>query len=280
MKKITSIVLCLLLAVGFSVGVMAADKQSFAKLTKIEGNVLIKRGGGERKFRAINGMKIRENDTLITSGNGSVVVIFANGNKTVVGKDTEISFEKIRKSSKGKNKVSLFVKCGNLFNDIKKKLTKGEKFEVRTPNSIAGVRGTQFYVIADENGTKVIVLKGVVSMSSIFNKAKRNVRANEASSISNNGVIIDMLFDVDKLNSYFAIDPMFEGHEYDGKFSNSTLDRIDDKIDYDSVVYYNPQDIDKDVDDYDANANAYGNYHQGNNGPSQNYKYNPLYYLR
>lgn len=166
MKKILKLLLLTTLICFTSVTVLAAKQEGSAKITKIEGTANIKRRGGKKSFKAVKGMKLVQGDMLYTSKGSNVSLTFENGNQSVVGENTFLTFEEMKKLSNDKSSVSMKVDKGSIFSNVKKKLISGEKFEIRTPNAVAGVRGTKFFVKTDKNNTVVCVVKGQVEFAS------------------------------------------------------------------------------------------------------------------
>lgn len=147
MKSLRRIVCVLaLLKAIFAMSLCVFAKGSYAKISDIRGDVMIKKSGGKKTFKAKKNMKLSEKDTVITGENGSVIVVFENGNQSIIGKNSKLKFDEMKKVAKKEYKISLNLKSGDLFNNVKNKLKKNESFKVKTPNAIAGVRGTQFYV--------------------------------------------------------------------------------------------------------------------------------------
>jgi len=166
MKKILKLLLLTTLICFTSVTVLAAKQEGSAKITKIEGTANIKRRGGKKSFKAVKDMKLVQGDMLYTSKGSNVSLTFENGDQSVVGENTFLTFEEMKKLSNDKSSVSMKVDKGSIFSNVKKKLISGEKFEIRTPNAVAGVRGTKFFVKTDKNNTVVCVVKGQVEFAS------------------------------------------------------------------------------------------------------------------
>jgi len=73
---------------------------------------------------------------------------------------------------------------GKMYSLIKK-LKPGTKFEVKTPNSGTGVRGTEFVLnVEDDGSTKIIVLDGEVEFADKEYKKRVIVRNGQTSTIT------------------------------------------------------------------------------------------------
>lgn len=169
MKKMFKLFLLTVILCFTSISVSAANNDVFAKITKIEGSVSIKRRRGTKTFKATKGMKLVQGDMLYTSKNSNVALTFSNGNQSVLGENSSLTFDELKKLPHDKNSVSMNLNKGSIFSNVKKKLTNAEKFEIKTPNAVAGVRGTKFFIKTDKKGSVLYVVKGKVKFKS-FNK--------------------------------------------------------------------------------------------------------------
>ena len=122
MKKILKLLLLTTLICFTSVTVLAAKQEGSAKITKIEGTANIKRRGGKKSFKAVKDMKLVQGDMLYTSKGSNVSLTFENGNQSVVGENTFLTFEEMKKLSNDKSSVSMKVDKGSIFSNVKKKL--------------------------------------------------------------------------------------------------------------------------------------------------------------
>jgi hypothetical protein len=105
------------------------------------------------------GDAVAQND-LIRTGPISSVSIQIHGIGVVkVLENTEFSFESL-----GKNDMtSIALAHGGIFSNVNK-LSKNSIYQIKTPDTVARVRGTQFLVTADKTGSEVQVLDGKVSV--------------------------------------------------------------------------------------------------------------------
>jgi hypothetical protein len=110
----------------------------------------------------LNGKTAKSNDMIfpsshvIVSNGFSVVDLSAFGTLRLY-KDTEVSV--LLHSNVG----SVKMKSGKVWSVINK-MAPENHFEVLTPNSVCGVRGTEFVVEATKDRSKCGVIKGVVKM--------------------------------------------------------------------------------------------------------------------
>ncbi|MBI3638332.1 FecR domain-containing protein [Candidatus Wolfebacteria bacterium] len=85
------------------------------------------------------------------------------GNNSTVSLDENTNF-KVEKSGK---ENSFFLFTGRIWARVLKVLESGEKFEVKTSNAVAGIRGTEFQVSYKNKKTKVIVFKNKVEVKAL-----------------------------------------------------------------------------------------------------------------
>ena len=112
-------------------------------------------------------------------------------------------------TSEDKNsRTDIQLEKGAITVEVQNKLKDGDSFEVTTPNAVMAVRGTVFYISADEdeNGepiTRIVVLEGSVTLQ----KLDEDGNASEEQSVSSgkeaivyketDGVIIEILDGID-----------------------------------------------------------------------------------
>lgn len=105
-------------------------------ISYLEGSVTVTRGS--ETIRGDFGLPLLKNDTIET-GHNSLAVLEVEGRGILKMKDdTIMSLDNLGK------KLEVSLKSGGLFSKIKKIL--GLEYEVRTMDTIAGVRGTQFFI--------------------------------------------------------------------------------------------------------------------------------------
>lgn len=172
MKKIITVFLFFFILSLMPTIIFAAKKSGYAKIAELQGEVSMKRCGGDRTFKAVKGMKLVEGDTLYTAAKSSASVIFDNNSQVVIGENSAVNLAEMRNLESKKSSTIICLKKGSIFSKVKKKLTQKEKFQIRTSNAIAGVRGTEFYVNTVDGNTYVYVLKGKVELSSYYSDKK------------------------------------------------------------------------------------------------------------
>jgi len=169
-------------------------QSSFAKDTKKVGNVLsasgaveIKKGGGNKLFKVFKNMAFTQGDTVITGSNGKAELSLDEDKEVIVAANTKLVISELISSVKAKSgKTDLTLVGGKVKVKIGKKLEGESKFNIKTPNAIMGVMGTEFYVYYDEHSTWVGVLEGMVTVD-IGGDEPIKVGANQSLFIDENG---------------------------------------------------------------------------------------------
>lgn len=120
-----------------------------AIIKSLKGSVKIKKAGTERWITANRGMKLSQNDTIKTDSNSRAELVFPSKKDesgVQIYKNTEVTIQQLITNKKtGEEGTVLDVAVGKIL--VKAAKLKGEsKFEVATPTSIVGVRGTEFEV--------------------------------------------------------------------------------------------------------------------------------------
>lgn len=124
-------------------------------LTDMEGKIRDAAIGDE----IIQGMKIE------TIGEKSFVDIYIGDYIIKVIGDTVVEIDKLFENAvSGNRQVNLKMEKGTLFSRIKRKLARGDVYEIRTPTATAGVRGTDFLVTEEDGKANVACLEGLVAV--------------------------------------------------------------------------------------------------------------------
>lgn len=141
MKFSINIIIVFMLTTSF---VIAANTVAITK--KIEGEVNIQRDTKTMMLKV--GDNIKQQDVIMTEGNGSVGILFHDGTALSLGENSIISIEKyIFKPAEKKYDFKLDMKKGLASFEsgkIGKIAPKAVKFKV--PDGIIGIRGTKFFV--------------------------------------------------------------------------------------------------------------------------------------
>jgi ferric-dicitrate binding protein FerR (iron transport regulator) len=102
------------------------------------------------------------NDLLQTQHSGRVRAGLKDGSILSLGSDSEL---RIVQHDSASQQTSLEMDFGKIRSQVVKINKPGGKFEMKTPNAVIGVIGTDFYVGFESNTTTVICYKGKVSVT-------------------------------------------------------------------------------------------------------------------
>lgn len=121
-----------------------AARAADAVLVKAKGDVFIRAGGSEKYLRAKGGEELLYGDRVRT-GAGAVAQVELPGRGAVlVREDSSFTLEGDPENT------MLNFRVGEFLIGLKKSLTEGQTFKVRTPAAVAAVRGTLFWGKSDE----------------------------------------------------------------------------------------------------------------------------------
>jgi len=125
------------------------------------------------------GQKIQVGDSIRT-GAKAYIELDLDNNYIKINENTKIKISENVGESKTAN--SVMVQYGNVLSKIEKIKKDDKGFEIRTASSIAGVRGTEFTVLAGHDGTTVVqVVEGTVAFTG--DKKQISVSANQESTV-------------------------------------------------------------------------------------------------
>lgn len=136
---------------------------SVPHISFVEGRVLIERSG--EKQQALVSSEVVDGD-VITTSEGSRIEITITGEEIVrIDENATVSVAEILHRNGDEKVMNFFAKVGKFFFRVKKKVMDDKDFNVRTPTSIIGVRGTEFGVKVQTGGeTDVVCFKGKVGV--------------------------------------------------------------------------------------------------------------------
>lgn len=136
-----------MLIMGLLISIMPAYAENVrtAKLVDFSGMVYIKREASEKKVKAFRNMKLAEGDTLFTGEKSKAVLELDDDKKVTVSAKSTIVLSELS-SSAGSTDTAITLKNGGVGTKINKKLDKSSKYKIKTPTTVMGVRGTEFYV--------------------------------------------------------------------------------------------------------------------------------------
>ena len=167
---------------------LQAQFQPSGVVKLVDGYGIIIRNGSEIKIQKKETI-IKNGDLIRTNFSGKIILTLFGGDDVFIAPDTEIKFKE-NKSKKGLSNVinrNLTLK-GRLLAKIRKNLAR--PIQIRTPNAIVAVRGTEFVTEFIQGITKVGTIKGLVSMTSIVNNKSVELKEGTMSSVNIEGTVM------------------------------------------------------------------------------------------
>ncbi len=186
-QQLLALLLCYLLSPA---GVLAVPEPFAAGPGQPAGQITALIPGATRNDSAAK-LKddIRWNDIIDTNASGRARVGLADGSILSVGSASEL---KVIQHDPGSQQTQLALNYGKIRSRVVSITKPDGKFEVKTPNAVARVVGTDFTSEFDpQNGvTTVIVYSGIVTVSGIGSKAGQTatVPAGQMVQIAKNGL--------------------------------------------------------------------------------------------
>ena len=165
-----------------------AQFQPSGAVKLVEGNGIIIRNGIQINIQKKETI-IKNGDLIRTNESGKIILTLLGGDNVFLAPDTEIKFKE-NKKKKGLSNVinrNLTLK-GRLLAKIRKNLAR--PIQIRTPNAIVAVKGTEFVTEFIQGITNVGTIKGLVSMTSVVNNKSVELKEGTMSSVSIDGAVM------------------------------------------------------------------------------------------
>ena len=141
-----------LAGLGAAVFAAACWANDVGEIKNVRGSVQIERDG--KRIAAAPGMGVRQSDVVVTGADGSAGITFQDNSLLSVGPGSELTIEHYSfDSTTHAGRFDAGLKRGTL-GVVSGRIVKQspEAMRVRTPTSIMGVRGTEFFVKVAEPG--------------------------------------------------------------------------------------------------------------------------------
>lgn len=118
---------------------------SDALLVRKSGDVRVRHKGRKGFFRAQAGTRLFFGDTVETEAGAKAQVLFTNGNAILIKESSTLRL------TGRSGRIQVYIPAGEFLIGLKRRLTRGEFFRVRTPAAVASVRGTLFWGLSDKD---------------------------------------------------------------------------------------------------------------------------------
>ena len=159
-----------------------------AKTLSVDGNVLVKKGQLAR-FELLKPSALIHVGHEIMSRNGTALIKLADNSIIRVEPETHIAFNRLSHfGDTGMVDTRIRLKRGGIINTVAP-LLKGSRFEIRTPSAVAAVRGTEFRIRSNDEGTQIEVTEGVVSFGHAH--GLQTIRAGQGASVSPQSALME-----------------------------------------------------------------------------------------
>lgn len=137
-----------------------------ATLEVRRGFVEVQSPGGDDWLRAVSGQRVVAGARVRTGGDAAALLTFFDGSMTAVEAETEVAIERLGAPRDGAGRVIvLHQERGRTQHRVETAEAAGSRFEVRSPLAVMAVRGTEFAVTVQEDGTtEVAVSDGLVEV--------------------------------------------------------------------------------------------------------------------
>ena len=163
-------VLLLITQNGFAGGSIAG------KVTIVKGQVFIVRGS--EKIQVVKDISVLESDVIESQPGGTARITMIDSNLVDVYPKSKVQIAKyIYKPNQNQKDVELKVDFGKIKSTVNQKYDgANNKFQVKTPSAVAGVRGTVF--TAEYNAatkiSRVVTIEGLVAVTKILDRERRS----------------------------------------------------------------------------------------------------------
>ncbi|MFA5164422.1 MAG: FecR family protein [Candidatus Omnitrophota bacterium] len=182
-----------------------------AVIIKLAGNVRIKSKDSKTWHDAKLNETVRTGDSIETKANGKAEFKIENGNIITLQQNSNVTISRLSRDGKGEYE-NLFESTGGKIRAQVEKLKGNSKFEVKTPNAVACVRGTVLFLNILPNLTNAYFEEGNGVLRSIISGTTQNVPMGTGSTVDGNGNISNPLPPSDDQKSGWH-----EGWEFGGE---------------------------------------------------------------
>jgi hypothetical protein len=127
------------------------------------------------------------NDLLQTNAKGRLRANLTDGSILSLGSNSQL---KVLQHDAKSQQTAIDLDYGKLRNQVVKITQPGGKYEVRTPNTVIGVIGTDFYVAYSNNQTVVICYDGVISVTPLNGAAGTSQQNSNSVSVTAGQMVV------------------------------------------------------------------------------------------
>lgn len=152
--------------------IMTATCTSFAQAIHgvfkvVKGDIRVVQSSDTKEVKAKIGQKVYPKDVIIAGADSRAKIVMVDNNEINVSPDSKVEIQNYEyKPEADKKNVLLNIMYGKVRAKVNQKYEGDNKFQVKTPSAVAGVRGTDFFTSysPSSNATKVVTFHGQVAV--------------------------------------------------------------------------------------------------------------------
>ena len=139
------------------------EQPTVAEVVHAHGDVRVVRAPSASPEALAGGATVAAGDAVHTGSQSSVTLRFADGSRLLLRPNSSLRLDRLMRSANGAS-TGLSLDVGAADSEVFKMTVPGpRRYEIRTPQAILGVRGTEFRTRVDGDATRVEVLEGRVA---------------------------------------------------------------------------------------------------------------------
>jgi hypothetical protein len=163
-----TLIIALLLSVGLNLEAVAQTNiNTHGLFMVVKGTVAVIPFGSQKSEPAKVGKKIFPGDSIITGKDSRAKVVMSDKNTLNISPDSKFKLEKYENNPiKNAKNVEISLEYGKIRASVAQKYDgQKNKFQIKTPAAVAGVRGTDFLTSHSKatNATQITTFEGVVA---------------------------------------------------------------------------------------------------------------------
>lgn len=137
-----------------------------AQVLAVQGAVEAQAGRTAKLMSVAEGMRVGIGTRLRTAKGASLTLQFVDGSRLLLQGDSELILDKLTAyGATGMADTRVRLARGRISNAVKRMRGPASRFIVETPSTMSSVRGTEFRIGSDEQGSQAEVLEGSVAVS-------------------------------------------------------------------------------------------------------------------
>lgn len=159
----------LIILIFLNTSIAAAANDVYGIFMVVKGDVKISKANSKDSVAVKVGAKVLPGDWIISAADSRAKVVMSDRNVINISPDTKLELTKYENDGVTKN-VEMKLLQGKVRNNVEQKYDDDKnKFMIKTPTAVAGVRGTQFFTSFDPvtKVTSIVTIRGAVSFAAL-----------------------------------------------------------------------------------------------------------------